>query len=64
MRPREAAKALSVSERTLWDWTRNGDVPYLRRGKTILYPTDALRRWLDEKASKPSDSAPAEGGPQ
>lgn len=51
MRPREAAAALGVSERTLWDWTQRGDVPHVRRGKAILYPVDALRRWLDEHAT-------------
>ena len=50
LRPREAAKALGVSERTLWDWTQRGDVPHVRRGRTILYPVDVLRRWLDEQA--------------
>ena len=50
LRLREAARALSVSERTLWEWTQHGDVPHVRRGKTVLYPVDALRRWLDEQA--------------
>ena len=49
MRARETAKALGVSDRTLWDWTKNGDVPHIRRGKTILYPVESLRRWLDEQ---------------
>lgn len=49
MRPREAARALGVSERTLWTWTREGSIPHVRRGALILYPVDALRRWLDEQ---------------
>ena len=61
LRPREAAKALGVSERTLWDWTQRGEVPYFRRNKTILYPVDALRRWLDEQA-KATPAVAAEGG--
>jgi excisionase family DNA binding protein len=51
MRPREAAKALGVSERTLWEWTNRGEVPHIRIGKAILYPVDVLRRWLDEQAA-------------
>jgi len=47
LRPRKAAAALGVSERTLWDWTQRGEVPHVRRGKTILYPVGALIRWLD-----------------
>lgn len=46
MRPREAAKALGVSERLLWDWTNRGIVPHVRIGGVIVYPTDALRDWL------------------
>ena len=57
LRPREAAKALGVSERTLWDWTRQGTIPHVRRGKTILYPTAALARWLDEQAKAPATPA-------
>lgn len=51
LRPREASSSLGVSERTLWEWTQRGDVPHIRRNKTILYPVDALRRWLDEQAT-------------
>jgi excisionase family DNA binding protein len=50
LRPREAAKALGVSERALWTWTKHGDVPHLRRGRTVLYPINALHRWLAERA--------------
>jgi excisionase family DNA binding protein len=50
LRPREAAKALGVSERSLWEWTHRGDVPHVRIGRTILYPVDALRNWLNRQA--------------
>jgi excisionase family DNA binding protein len=49
MRPREAAKAIGVSERTLWTWTHNNEIPHVRMGKAILYPVDALRRWLEAR---------------
>lgn len=42
MRPREAAKALGISERLLWEWTNKGVVPHVRLGKAILYPADSL----------------------
>lgn len=50
LRPREAAAALSVSERTLWGWTRDGKVPHLRQGRNILYPVAALERWMDSRS--------------
>ena len=50
MRPREAAKALGISERLLWDWTRRGIVPHVKIGGVVVYPTDALREWLRQCA--------------
>jgi excisionase family DNA binding protein len=52
MRPREAAKALGVSERLLWEWTNRGIVPHVRLGKAILYPVDSLREWLNREAKQ------------
>ena len=54
MRPREAAKALGISERLLWEWTDRGVVPHVRLGKAILYPVDSLRDWLQKQAQKKS----------
>ncbi len=51
LRPREAAAAIGVCERTLWQWTKTGDVPHVRRGNTILYPVDLLRQWLEQQAT-------------
>ena len=64
LRPREAAAALGVSERTLWSWTECGDVPHVRRGKTILYPVEVLRRWLDEQAKAKAMAQGGEHGPR
>ena len=60
MRAREAAKALGISERLLWEWTNRGVVPHVRMGKAILYPVDSLRAWLlrqaQEKTRLPDES--------
>jgi excisionase family DNA binding protein len=61
LRPRAAAKALGVSERTLWAWTSEGTIPHVRRGKMILYPVDVLRRWLDEHANMKAEAGPTRG---
>jgi len=50
MRPREAAKALGISERLLWEHTERGTIPHIRLGKAILYPVDSLRGWLKKQA--------------
>lgn len=52
LRPREAAKALGISERLLWEWTDRGEVPHIRLGKAMLYPVDTLRDWLKRQAQQ------------
>jgi excisionase family DNA binding protein len=50
LRPRDAARALGVSERTLWTLTKQGQVPHLRLGKAVRYPVHLLRQWMEERA--------------
>ena len=60
LRPREAAKALGISERMLWSLTApRGTVPAVRIGTCVLYPVAGLQAWLDRQAQ----GAP-EGGRQ
>jgi len=55
LRPREAATALGISPRLLWQLTKDGHVPCLRLGsgkrKTVRYPLADLQAWLSEKAN-------------
>ena len=51
LRPREAAKALGISERMLWSLTApRGTVPAVRIGTCVLYPVSGLQAWLDRQA--------------
>lgn len=54
LRPREAARTLGVSPRTLWQWTNAGLIPCARVGtgkrKTVLYPVTELQAWLARQA--------------
>ena len=54
LRPRDAAKTLGVSPRTLWGWTRAGIIPCVSIGsgkrKTVLYPVADLHAWLARQA--------------
>jgi excisionase family DNA binding protein len=55
LRPREAAKALGIGERLLWEMTKNGEIPCVRLGtRLIIYPVDVLRDWLKGRASLPA----------
>ena len=55
LRTREAAKALGISERLLWEWTDKGVVPHVRLGKAVLYPVDSLREWLKGEAEQTAE---------
>jgi len=64
LRPREAARALGISARTLWTWTKSGLVPCVRVGRgrrqVVLYPVAQLRAWL----AGPEAAAEERGGGQ
>ena len=55
LRPREAARALGISPRLLWQLTRDGCIPCVRVGsgtrKTVLYPVANLQTWLTRQAA-------------
>ena len=59
LRPRDAARLLGVSPRTLWGWTKDNAVPHVRVGRVVLYPAHELRAWLSAQAA-----ATANGGAQ
>lgn len=45
---REAARTLSVSEKTLWTLTKRGEIPAVRVGvRSVRYSVTALQRWID-----------------
>jgi len=50
LRPREAAKALGISQRLLWQLTHDGHIPCVRIGngrrRAVLYPMVDLQAWL------------------
>ena len=46
LEPREAARMLRISERTLSTYTRNGTLPVVRIGRSVRFSPEALRRWI------------------
>ncbi len=66
LRPRDAAKALGIGARKLWELTRDKKIPHFRLGTAILYPVDALKTWLEAQtqASVSAATTPAAGGGQ
>jgi excisionase family DNA binding protein len=49
LRPKEAAEALGVSERTLRKWMRDEGLPYFRVDGAVLLPRAELERWMLER---------------
>jgi len=63
LRPRQAAKALNVSVRTLWALSApRGPIPCIRIGhgkrQTVLSPRAVLEQWLAQQAQP---ARPAQG---
>lgn len=54
LRPREAATALGVSPRKLWELTadRTSGIPVIRWGKCVVYPVRELADWLTQQAER------------
>jgi|HubBroStandDraft_6_1064221.scaffolds.fasta_scaffold470471_1 hypothetical protein len=42
LRPRQAAKLLNISERSLWSLSNAGQVPCVRLGRSVRYDPEAL----------------------
>ena len=47
---REAAKTLSICEKTLWNFTNpRGPIPSVKLGSRVLYSPRDLRNWIDNQ---------------
>ncbi|MFN0012135.1 MAG: helix-turn-helix domain-containing protein [Phycisphaerales bacterium] len=62
----EAARLLSLSDRTVWTLTDSGELPHVRIGRRVLYPLDRLRAWVAARirggTSVEPDAGAATGG--
>jgi excisionase family DNA binding protein len=69
LRPHEAAEALGICERTLWELTRAGEITAIRipgRGKarSLRYSVADLQNWIEAKkaaqGNQPVENSAAE----
>jgi excisionase family DNA binding protein len=49
--PAEAAKALAISERSLWSLTACRELPCIRIGRSVRYARDDLVAWIAARKS-------------
>ena len=52
LRPAEAAAALGIGRRKLWELTAGGQIPCVHLGRAVLYPTALLEKWLVDQAER------------
>jgi excisionase family DNA binding protein len=49
LRPKEAAEALGVGERTLRAWMKDEELPFFRVNGVVRIPRRALEEWMEER---------------
>ncbi len=49
----DAARALSISEKTLWTMTAEKRIPCVRIGRRVLYSPADLVTWIEQQKSVP-----------
>lgn len=47
----EAAKLIGISQRTLWQLSRQGVIPCIRAGRRVLYSKDMLKKYVNGELS-------------
>jgi len=46
LRSADAARALAISPRTLWELSKRGEIPTVRFGRVVRYDIEDLRKWI------------------
>ena len=44
----ELADYIKVSKSTAYKWCSNGQIPYIKTGKLLLFKKDTIDLWLDQ----------------
>lgn len=45
----EAAEALAISPRTLWELTKRREIPCVRIGRSVRYAPPELKAWINRQ---------------
>jgi excisionase family DNA binding protein len=52
LRPKEAAEALGIGERTLRSWMRDEELPFFRLNGVVLIQRSTLEKWMEERETR------------
>ena len=44
----ELASYVKMSKSTIYKWCSNGQIPYIKTGKLLLFKKDAIDLWLEQ----------------
>lgn len=48
---RETARLIGAHEQSVYKWARAGKIPHKRIGRKIVFPVQALKKWLEENSN-------------
>ena len=60
--PKEAAKLMSISERTLWNLTATGQLPCVKIGKIKRYSVNDIREFIEAQTNRNSPNSTSQLG--
>jgi excisionase family DNA binding protein len=49
--PNEMAERLGVKPSTIYRWTHEGFIPYVKMGRFVRFKTKDIEKWVDERAT-------------
>jgi len=51
--PQQLAETLCISIETVYAWTSQKRIPYIKMGRLVRFNMDEISKWLDERRVKP-----------
>ena len=58
----EAADSVGVSERTIWELVRSGELPRTSIGRSVRIPVAALHKYIQTKTTQVTELGSSESG--
>jgi len=58
--PQEIAEVLGVQPSTIYQWTHQGYIPYIKIGKFVRFKEKDVEKWVERKANNGRESRKVE----
>ena len=53
--PQELSTALNISIETVYAWTSQKRIPYIKMGRLVRFNVDEVNKWLERQRVTPSE---------